>query len=89
MTHCRQSEPLKESPVEPTDKTEKGIRFGCGFIFGLFLFGFSAYWFITEGRSLYVILVLSAAVVLGLAAMVFGDAFWRWISRWLSWLPWG
>ena len=75
--------------MEPVDKTELGIRFGCGFIFGLLLFGLSAVWFIVEQSSSYLVFVVLAAIVLGLAAMKFGDAFWRWISRWLSWLPWG
>ncbi len=75
--------------MEPVDSTEKGIRFGCGFVFGLFLFGFSGYWIITEGRGAYLFFVGVAATGLGLAAVKFGDAFWRWISRWLSWWPWG
>ncbi len=74
--------------MEPVDNTERGIRFGCGFVFGLLLFGLSAIWFITEGLSAYLIFVFVAATALGLAAVKFGDAFWRWISKWLSWLPW-
>lgn len=59
----------------PVDKTELGIRFGCGFIFGLLLFGFSTVWFIVEQISSYLVFVVLAAIVLGLAAMKFGDAF--------------
>ena len=74
--------------MEPVDNTERGIRFGCGFVFGLLFFGFSAIWFITEGLSAYLTFVFVAATALGLAAVIFGDALWRSLSKLFSWLPW-
>ena len=70
----------------PTDKTEMGLRFGCGFVLGFFFFGFSSVWFVYEDRGIYVATVLLAAFVFGLVALRFGDAFWRWFVRWFSWL---
>ena len=72
--------------MKPIDKTELGFSFGCGFVFGFLLFGMSSLWFVYEDRGLHVATVLVAAVVFGLAALRFGDAFWRWLARWLSWL---
>jgi hypothetical protein len=71
--------------MEPIDKTEKGIRFGCGFVLGLFVFGLSSMWFAYEDRGFYLVTVLVAALAFGLAALRFGDAFWRWFARWFSW----
>ena len=71
--------------VEPADKIEKGFRFGCGFVFGLLFFGFSSIWFVYEDVGVYVVAVLIAAIVFGLAALRFGDGFWRWFARWFSW----
>ena len=72
--------------MEPIDRTEKGIRFGCGFVFGLLLFGVSSIWFVYEDPGLHVSAVLIASIAFGLAALRFGDAFWRWFARWFSWL---
>ena len=71
--------------MNSTDKTEMGIRFGCGFIFGLVIFGLSSIWFVYEDRSIDVAIVLVAAFGFGLAALRFGDAFWRWFARWFNW----
>lgn len=71
--------------MKPSDKTEKALRFGYGFVFGLIFFGISSIWFVIEERDAYVVAILIAASVFGLAALWFGDAFWRGISRWFSW----
>ena len=71
--------------MTPIDKSEKAIRFGCGFVFGLILFGMSSVWFIIEERGTYVAAILIGATVFGLAALRFGEAFWRAFSRWFSW----
>lgn len=71
--------------MNPTDKTEKSLRFGCGFVFGLFLFGLSSVWFIYEDHEIYLATVLVSAIVFGLGALRFGDAFWRWLASWLTW----
>ncbi len=70
------------------DKTELGMRFGCGFVFGLAFFGLFSMWFAYEDRGFTVVVILVAAFAFGLAALRFGDAFWRWFARWLSWFPW-
>ena len=67
------------------DKTEKSIRFGCGFVFGFLCFSFSSVWFAYEDGGVYLAVVLVAAVLFGLAALRFGDAFWRWFGQWFSW----
>jgi len=71
--------------MEPADKTEKAFRFGCGFVLGLVFFGVSSVWFVIEERGMYVAAILIAAIVFGLAALRFGDAFWRAFGRWFSW----
>ena len=67
-----------------TNSKSKVARFGCGFVFGLFLVlgliggtdaGNGGY-----GGAMY---VLGIALICGLAAMLFGEAFWRWASKWL------
>lgn len=37
--------------MKPRDKIERGLRFGCGFAFGLVLFGFSSLWLFYEGAA--------------------------------------
>ena len=71
--------------MSPPDKAEKGIRFGCGFLFGLVLIGMSSLWWAFSDRNLYIVTTFAVAVGFGFAAVRFGDAFWRWISRWFSW----
>lgn len=71
--------------MRPAGKTEKAIRFGCGFILGLLFFGVSSIWFVIEDRDTYVVAILVAAIVFGLTAMQFGSAFWKALGRWFSW----
>ena len=49
--------------MNPADNTEKAIRFGCGFVFGLALFSLSSIWFVYEDRGFYLGTVLVAAVL--------------------------
>ena len=71
--------------MQPADKTAKTLRFGCGFVFGLVFFGISSIWFVVEERNYYVAAILVAASVFGLAALWFGEAFWRAVGQWFSW----
>ncbi len=71
--------------MQPSDKTGKALRFGCGFVFGLAFFGISSIWFVIEEPGNYVAAILVGASVFGLAALRFGEAFWRVIGRWFSW----
>lgn len=73
--------------MEPLDAQEKRIRFGCGFVFGIFAGGLLVLrvWPWNGYADIGVILV--SAVVCGVLAMKLGDRFWlalgglRWWRR--------
>lgn len=68
-----------------SDKTEKAVRFGCGFVAGLAVGGLStAYAFYDSGFPI-VAVSIGVALVFAFAAMHFGDSFWRWLSRFSIW----
>ena len=67
------------------DKSEKVIRFGCGFVFGLVFFGACSVWFLVHEPVTHAAAVLIGATIFGLAALRFGEAFWRAFGRWFSW----
>ncbi len=71
--------------MEPADKTRKAFRFGCGFVLGLVFFGLSSFAFLIEEGNAYIAAIFVAAIACGLAALWFGDAFWRAFGRWFSW----
>ena len=71
--------------MQNNDKAEKGFRFGCDFVFGLFLFGFGGIWYVYDEVVTYTIVVMIAATACGRAAVKFGAAFWRWFARTFSW----
>ena len=71
--------------MEPPDRLEKGIRFGCGFLLGV----------ATAIGALLTTLwrlqsVVAACVLVGLLcgyfAMRFGDRFWDFVLRWWPWI---
>jgi hypothetical protein len=67
------------------DKTEKAVRFGCGFIAGLAVGGLgTAYAFYDSGFPIIAISI-GVALVFAFAALRFGDSFWRWLSRFSIW----
>lgn len=70
--------------MEPLDRLEKGIRVGCGFLFGCFV-AFGA--LLTSLLSVHT--VAAGCVLVGLlcgwAALKFGDAFWDNLRRWWIW----
>lgn len=71
--------------MEHPDNAEKGIRFGCGFVFGIVLGGIAALRvFYDEGNSAVVMAVV-IALIFGFIALRFGDSFWRWYARWFNW----
>jgi len=71
--------------VQNADSAEKGIRFGCGFVFGLLVGGISSLrWYYEAGNSTAVATIV-IALVFGFAALRFGDVFWRWLAKWLAW----
>ena len=73
--------------VEPPDTLEKGIRFGCGFLFGL-LAAIGGGFVYLGWRAQYIAAgCLLGGLLCGYAAMRFGDRFWAGLSRWW-WAPW-
>lgn len=62
--------------MEQPDTTEKVIRFGCGFTFGLFFsFLCMQVWLVIEGYWL-LSFVLLVAIICGVLAIRKGDNFW-------------
>jgi hypothetical protein len=71
--------------VEPPDRLEKGVRFGCGFLFGGAL-GVGALLTSLWSAHYIVTCVLVIALICGYAAMKFGDSFWENVRGW--WWTW-
>jgi hypothetical protein len=70
------------------DRVEKGIRFGCGFLFGLAVgFGVMAIHF-TDSIWIPILIMFILAFVFGLGASRHGDRFWTDILVRLRWLWW-
>jgi hypothetical protein len=69
--------------LEPPDRLEKQIRFGCGFVFGCFVAAgalLASFW---SAHAVIAWCVL-AGLLGGYAAMKFGDVFWEHVVRWWS-----
>ena len=64
------------------DKTEKALRFGCGFIFGLVAGFFTAFQWVMSTWGGLAALAFASAVICGLLAMKYGDAFWYSLKDW-------
>jgi hypothetical protein len=66
------------------DRLEKGIRFGCGAVFGAFLgfLWFGLYW-AGISNSLVILAFIGLALVCGVLAMQFGDRFWSGLKDWI------
>jgi hypothetical protein len=73
--------------VEPPDAQEKRIRFGCGFVFGLFTAGGSGFLYLVWNAYYIAAWCLLVGVLFGFAAMRFGDAFWHSLGKYWWW-PW-
>ena len=74
---------MDDSP-EP-DSFEKRLRFGCGFVFGGIVALFIVAREVTAFTGPSWAAVLGIAIIIGLLAMRYGDAFWRSISHWFHW----
>ena len=72
--------------MQPIDGTEKGIRFGCGFFLGLVFGGLGAARWIYEDGHTIVATAIVIALIFGLAALHFGESFWRALKHWLWWI---
>ena len=72
--------------MEPPDRLEKGIRFGCGFVFGCIIaFGELLTRAFAVGVHSAAVWSVIAGLFCGWAAVRFGDAFWRFMGRFGSW----
>ncbi len=67
--------------MDPPDRLEKGLRLGCGFLFGCL----AGLWFafhILPFESLYILCgCLAGAAFCAILALRFGDRFWMQLSR--------
>jgi len=77
--------------VEPPDRLEKGIRFGCGFLFGVFITFASGLAYLLWNTHYLVAACIVLALLCGYCAMRFGDSFWTkfswlWSQTWSG--PW-
>ncbi len=66
------------------DKSEKIVRFGCGFIFGLLVGGINTVYFLHDAGYGTAAIVLVLAVISAFLSMRCGSVFWRWIAKWIS-----
>lgn len=65
------------------NQAEFTARFGCGFIFGIFLA--IALGLLADAPTVAALLgiIFISAVVCGLLSAAFGDKFWYWLRFWL------
>jgi hypothetical protein len=70
--------------VEPPDRLEKGIRFGCGFLLGCFIAVGALLTSLSSAHSLAASCML-IGLICGWAALRFGDRFWDHVRRWWIW----
>jgi hypothetical protein len=75
--------------MEPPDAQEKRIRFGFGFIIGLFFGSFSWIAFNAANVYYFAAFVVAFALLCGFGALKYGDEFWVSMftrsSRWWWW----
>ena len=64
------------------DAFEKSIRFGCGFVLGLFFVFGNVLFFSVRNGYYYTAALLIGGVVFGLLAVRYGDDFWMNLRRW-------
>jgi hypothetical protein len=62
--------------VEPPDPQEKRIRFGCGFVFGVFAGAFVGMRVAFTNGYFVLGVCLVSGIVCALLALNFGDRFW-------------
>ena len=78
--------------MEPPDRLEKGIRFGCGSLFGCLFTVAGGLTYSLWNMHYLVATCIVVALLCGYGAMKFGDRFWTkfgWLwtpSSW--WGPW-
>jgi hypothetical protein len=67
------------------DAFEKGLRFGCGFVFGAGIAFFVGLQALAAFTGPFWAVVAGVAVVSGLVALRYGDQLWNAISDWCRW----
>lgn len=67
------------------DAFEKGLRFGCGFVFGALMMLSALFWYLSEVTSTHWAIAAAASVVSGLLAVRYGEQFWRIATSILKW----
>jgi uncharacterized membrane protein YccC len=67
------------------DAFVKGLRFGCGFVFGALVAFFVALRVLAAFSGTFWAVVAGSAVVFGFLAMRYGDDLWRSVSDWFLW----
>lgn len=81
--------PAPRGPVDDDgrrpDGLEQGIRFGCGFTFGIVCGLYVALDWAAESDAAFWLAAGGLAVLLGFAAMYGGDRFWEGIGRHRRW----
>lgn len=70
--------------MEP-DKTEKSIRLGCGFAFGLIVGFFWMAEAVMDSWGLPAAIIFVIAIICGVLAMKQGDSFWHSLRSWWFW----
>lgn len=65
----------------PPDTMQKGLRLGCGTVFGILigLYATRRHW--TNAGPELLLPIAGIALSCGLLAMIFGDRFWHFFSR--------
>ena len=80
--------------MEPPDTLEKGMRLGCGFVFGCIVGIGAAIMFLTLSGWHILAGCLVGGGICALAALRYGDRFWLGVSsittwgKWPSWRSW-
>jgi hypothetical protein len=68
------------------DRLEKGIRFGCGGLFGAVIGFFFIIEFHPDSSGGIALACVAGAVICGALAMRYGDPFWHGLKDWLWWV---
>lgn len=69
----------------PPDGLTKGIRFGCGVLFGL-LIGLGILVKLLPADTFAIMLLIGLpSLVCGILAMQWGDSFWEWFREHFWW----
>jgi hypothetical protein len=75
-----------EPLMNPPDRLEQRIRFGCGFVFGFITTALGGFGFLYLSGHAALAIALLVGIAFGFFAMRHGDRFWEYIgSRW--WWP--